>query len=126
MKSLYWGIIPLLFCTACAPHPQLIELRGNPTTGYIWQLQNLTPTDIVHVDEGSYTPDVQPAGLVGGGGTFSFLPRCLSSGKATAIFAYHRPWEKEPPAETLRVHIICQKGETPSRLEKETAQPEEQ
>lgn len=68
----------------------IIELEGNPTTGYGWQPQ--VDNDMLRLIDQQY----QPAGSsIGGGGkeVFSFEP--VKSGRASISFEYKRPWETD-------------------------------
>ena len=67
-----------------------IELAGNPTTGYTWQ---------VHAD-GQYLEllgqEFEPGGEgVGAGGQEVFRFRALAAGETEIDCEYRRPWDKE-------------------------------
>ena len=67
-----------------------IELAGNPTTGYTWQ---------VHVDSRHLEllgREYQPGGIAAGaGGVEVFLFRAIAPGETEIDCDYRRPWEKE-------------------------------
>ena len=82
-----------------------ISLRGNPTTGYSW-LTVLDGRPIMQAVGSTYTPDPQPSGMVGGGGTFLFTFKAAKPGQTQISLAYARPWEKgKPPLKTFAVTI---------------------
>jgi inhibitor of cysteine peptidase len=85
----------------------VIELEGNPSTGYSWTY-TADPEGIVREVSNEYRRDTAK-GAVGTGGQFVFVFEALSRGETELRFIYARPWEKDaPPAEsvsyTLRVN----------------------
>lgn len=83
----------------------VLELPGNPTTGYRWELTNADPP--LANPTSSYVPAARDR--EGAGGTFRFewtMP--ADEGELAASFAYRRPFEKgvAPLREFhLRVHV---------------------
>ena len=66
-----------------------IELEGNPTTGYTWQIQ----TDSRHL--ALLGQEFEPGGKgVGAGGREVFRFHVLASGEAEIDCEYRRPWDK--------------------------------
>lgn len=67
----------------------IIELEGNPTTGYEWELQ--LDNDKLKVVDRQY----QPAGTdtVGGGGTERFRLKAIKKGDVVIRAIYKRAWE---------------------------------
>jgi predicted secreted protein len=76
----------------------LIQLAGNPTTGYAWIRTgptDLTDGILIPIDEGTCTvPDQCSA--VGIGGDFLFEYTAASAGTVTLSYVYQRPWEDDP------------------------------
>ena len=87
-----------------------VELKGNPTTGFSWILENvdtiknskvLTPLNLdeEHNTSKTYVPDPCEDGMCGVGGTFVYefkvdeVKDCNELPKI--VFGYKRPWEKE-------------------------------
>lgn len=67
-----------------------IELAGNPSTGYTWQVQ----VDRRHLE--LLSQEFEPGGEgVGAAGVEVFRFRALASGETEVACAYQRPWEKE-------------------------------
>lgn len=73
---------------------QVLELEGNPTTGFSWALVEPLPADSpVHVTI-AYEAADSPRGLVGRGGVFKVRYTGVAPGTATVVLVYARPWEK--------------------------------
>lgn len=83
----------------------VIELQGNPTTGYGWYLsQNTFSTDNVlqplNLNQNNSTDefytDVNNSGssMTGIGGTYCFKFSLKNINKTSLLFDYYRPWEK--------------------------------
>ncbi len=81
-----------------------VTMEANPTTGYSWSVDHISPDGSIKVLESSYS-SVQPA-LMGSGGYQTWLLKGLIKGKAKILFIYKRPWEKDiTPAETRTYQI---------------------
>ncbi|ORY46950.1 hypothetical protein BCR33DRAFT_715347, partial [Rhizoclosmatium globosum] len=76
-----------------------VVLKGNETTGYVWELgPNPLPTGIKATGD-KYKVDLHPEKLPGVGGkhTFSFKSGNEVIGKRVSLwFHYKRSWEPEP------------------------------
>ncbi len=67
-----------------------IELAGNPTTGYTWQVH----ADSQHLE--LLGQEFEPGGEgVGAGGQEVFRFRVLTAGEIEIACEYRRPWDKE-------------------------------
>lgn len=75
-----------------AGEPFTIELEGNPTTGYEWELQ--VDNDKVQVIDQRYQPPGRTS--VGGGGQERFTLKPIKKGGAIVRALYKRAWEREP------------------------------
>jgi len=84
-----------------------IRLAGNATTGYLWQIGELTPgRPIQSLGDPQYVPDPKAGNRVGVGGVSTFDFVGTEPGKARLRLEYRRPWEKEqPPARTFTVNF---------------------
>ena len=77
-----------------------VKIRGNPTTGYGWFLENPEEnTNLIKVldlNENNssihYIADKVPQGFMGGGGFYYFRFKALTSGDVTLIFSNKQPW----------------------------------
>jgi inhibitor of cysteine peptidase len=83
----------------------VIELAGNPTTGYSWEAADLASGLVEQVGEADFSSD--SPGLVGAGGSLTLTFRALQAGSGTLSLVYHRPWEADvEPIETFSVGVI--------------------
>lgn len=67
-----------------------IVLRGNPSTGYLWELDRLDRTVLILRGEASFVPD---SSLTGAGGRFIFRLIAGAAGSTKIRLVYRRPWE---------------------------------
>jgi predicted secreted protein len=89
-----------------------IKIRGNPTTGYSWFLENRTNlnTSLIQAlnlsEHGSadYVTDPSEPGMVGVGGYYYFRFSALAAGDAQLVFVHKRPWETSP-LKTVTVNV---------------------
>jgi predicted secreted protein len=86
----------------------VIDLEGNPTTGYAWVLESIDGQAVRQVGSIKYIPPKDepddPEPRPGRGGTFHATFEAVKVGKATVTLAYRRPWEKDAkPAKTFTV-----------------------
>lgn len=86
--------------------PIVVILRGNPTTGYRWQVDKLTGNALRQIGDSKYYPRPHAPGWVGGGGTFVFLFEAVHPGTTTGYLVYARPWEKNAdPNDTFQFTV---------------------
>jgi inhibitor of cysteine peptidase len=82
----------------------IIQLDGNPTTGYTWETKDLDTKMFAQVGEVQFTSS-NPK-LVGSGGTQTLTLKVLNAGTSTLTLIYHRPWEKNvQPLKTFTVTV---------------------
>jgi inhibitor of cysteine peptidase len=82
----------------------IIQLDGNPTTGYTWETKNLDTKMFSQVGDVQFT-SANPK-LVGSGGTQTLTLKVLNTGTSTLTLIYHRPWEKDvQPLKTFSVTV---------------------
>ena len=93
-----------------------VQMKGNPTTGYMWILEKpqllnkniVSPLNLQEENSGEYTPDAHERGMVGFGGVYEFT---FKAGKSTGElvnlnFAYKRTWESENGRTVqVKVHV---------------------
>ena len=72
--------------------PEVIELEGNPTTGYEWNCV-AKDKDMIKV-ESIYKPDETTSEITGQGGTYLFTVTGLKKGNTTITCNYSRNWEE--------------------------------
>ncbi|MBP2146136.1 putative secreted protein/putative hemolysin [Methanofollis sp. W23] len=83
-----------------------VDLRENPTTGYEW---NATLSDGLNLINDTYTTDPHPEGMVGVGGTRTWLLEATCEGDQTFSAIYTRPWENTTGTEenfTLALTVV--------------------
>ncbi|OUM58839.1 hypothetical protein PIROE2DRAFT_64157 [Piromyces sp. E2] len=92
-----------------------VELKGNPTTGYSWYLENvdeiknsvIEPINLNEENTGDYIQN-QNKRLSGAGGVFlfSFRVKNIVKDPPTLKFIYKRPWESEAIT-SAEVTVTC-------------------
>ena len=75
----------------------VVELLGNPTTGYTWEYKISDP-EVLVLESGSINPTNTSEGIVGAPSSFAWRFRALKAGNCTVEFTYRRSWE--PPSST--------------------------
>ncbi len=83
-----------------------IDLKENPTTGYMW---NATVTSGLEILNDTYTPDAAASGMVGVGGTHSWILTGKDAGMQKFEAVYMRSWENVTGSEdayVLNVNVI--------------------
>ena len=76
----------------------VVQLTGNPTTGYSWQIRQIAGDAVRKVPFGKsdyqYVRRATPQPMVGSGGAFRFRFEAVRVGQSTVSLGYARPWEK--------------------------------
>jgi len=81
-----------------------VKLVSNPTTGYSWKIESISPKDIVRSIGSRYEPSEKE--LTGSGGVEVWTFRAVKKGSVQVRFVYQRPWEKGiPPIEVRTIKI---------------------
>ena len=82
----------------------VIELEGNPSTGYNWQAKDLDATLLEQVGEPEFKSS--NPGLIGSGGSITLTFKSLKAGASTINLVYRRSWETDvAPLSTYSVTI---------------------
>ncbi len=82
----------------------VVELEGNPSTGFNWEAKNLDTNLLEQVGE----PEFKSAnpGLIGSSGTITLTFKTLKAGTASLDLIYHRSWETDvAPEATFSVSL---------------------
>ncbi len=130
-KRLFLLLLPalLLACTpAATPAPDLpvarpnepfvaspgsqfrVEIAGNLTTGYTWELIGGPENGVVELLEESYQPSSPPDEmLVGSGGTHLWTFRAGTPGEAKLVFGLYPPSNEPGEPEQVLTFIIVVK-----------------
>jgi inhibitor of cysteine peptidase len=79
-----------------------VDLPGNPTTGYIWQI---TDKDDAVLEPADYAFQPSSDGI-GAGGVEHFEFKAVAPGEFTLQFAQSRPWETDAePTATYSITV---------------------
>lgn len=80
-----------------------VTLAGNPTTGYIWEIQSVDAEILQPVG----TWDFQPSSdRMGAGGTETRQFVAIKAGMTTLELVNHRPWERDaPPLKLIEISV---------------------
>ena len=82
----------------------VVNLEGNPTTGYTWEAAELDEQVLRQVGETEFKPE---SDAIGAGGVQTLSFETANSGQTTLNLVYHRPWEADvEPAETFSVQVV--------------------
>lgn len=82
----------------------VIELEGNPSTGYSWEVGALDTAVLAPVGEVQFTPQ---SDLVGASGIVILRFQAMGAGESELSLIYHRPWEEDvEPLETFTINVI--------------------
>ena len=80
-----------------------LQIRGNPSTGYLWYLENPKNLELVKPEDlnksnrtTNYDPDAPSSCLRGAGGSYYFRFFSKTKGKQTLTFIYKKSYEKNP------------------------------
>jgi len=103
MKKIWILLLHSLIFAGCkgaafSSRETILELRGNPTTGYTW-ICTIEDESIIQVEE-----SVQYLGkkaMAGAPSLFTYTVRSLKKGSTNLKFEYKRPWE-DKKAEKVR------------------------
>ena len=82
----------------------IIELEGNPSTGYTWETKDLDAGMFQQIGDAKFT-SANP-GLAGASGTLSLTFEAIQAGTTTLTLVYHRSWETNvEPINTFTVTV---------------------
>jgi inhibitor of cysteine peptidase len=73
-----------------------VALESNPTTGFEWELTEISDQTVLELVESKYRPGEgaeQDSPVVGAGGTEIWSFKALKKGEATISMEYSQPWE---------------------------------
>ena len=85
---------------------QMLDLRGNPSTGFSWLLAEPLPPDCPVSVEINYTASPTKRPVSGSGGIFKVKYTGLTPGSATVALIYARPWERDAyPTQKVLLNI---------------------
>lgn len=85
----------------------VVEIRGNATTGFVWEAVEVPPC-LEPIGERAYVQDPSDERRLGVGGRYLFTYAATKAGSGALKFVHRRPWEKDQPpvdAAELRVEV---------------------
>ncbi len=82
--------------------PFEIELAGNPTTGYIWEVLSYDTSIIKQIGEASFDPNDDK---IGSGGKYTFEFQTIAAGQTSLTLICHRKFEENEPS-TFTMEIV--------------------
>ena len=96
-------------CATFSSQKAVIELDGNPTTGYTWNYE-IEDEAVIKMDE--EIRYLGKKGVVGAPSKFTYTVHSLKTGSTTIKFEYKRPWEQTPADKVVIYEVsVGQKGE---------------
>jgi inhibitor of cysteine peptidase len=82
----------------------VVNLAGNPTTGYSWETAGFDDQILRQVGEVEFTPDSE---LIGSGGVQTLRFEAQQSGQTALKIVYRRPWETGvEPLKTFSLRVV--------------------
>ena len=92
--------------TISAATPVLLQLPGNPATGYDWEVSIGHPSVLEQSGMPKFTPS---SSALGASGTYNFSFHAKTAGKTDLTLVYRRPWETgTAPLKTFKVTFVVQ------------------
>jgi len=86
---------------------KVLNLTGNPTTGYTWTYE-VEPEGIIDVlSDVTYLGDWD---TVGAPSLFTYTLISLKEGNCDLVFSYKRPWEKKKPEKEIKYEVTVTKS----------------
>ena len=80
-----------------------VVVEGNPTTGFLWEIEQIDEEYLQLSGEPVYEPT---GNLTGSGGEYTYQIKALKSGETVLKMVYHRPWVKGAAfAKIYELHI---------------------
>jgi len=130
MKKIIW-LLPILFLAGCGgPKLQQIALAGkdynykiavgesfqvvlpsNQTTGYKWELVDLTKDVLAQVKNEYRVSKKYAANVVGAGGEETWTFKVLKDERSHIVMEYRRPWSKSEVANKFTITINGNPGD---------------
>jgi inhibitor of cysteine peptidase len=81
-----------------------VQLKGNPTTGYNWELENKDLKILTMIGGPEYTSQNKES--IGSAGVFTLRFKSIATGQEPLKLIYHRSWEKDvAPLQTFEVSV---------------------
>jgi len=84
-----------------------VNLEGNPTTGYTWELAPGGEALLSQQGEAEFKPETK---AIGSGGIVTLRFKAVQEGRMRLKLIYHRTFEPNvPPAKSFEVNLVAEK-----------------
>lgn len=83
-------------------HLLTLNLEGNPSTGYSWQVQRVNAQVLRQVGDVEFTPG---SGQIGAPGLQTIRFEGVAAGQTELTLVYSRPWEKDVRPKTFSIQV---------------------
>ncbi len=80
-----------------------LELKANPTTGYVWTITEINGSVVKSIGEPVYKAE---SDKLGAPGLYTFTFKTIAPGNSPLKLIYHRPETGEAAVDSFDVHII--------------------
>jgi inhibitor of cysteine peptidase len=85
----------------------VVQLPGNPTTGFSWQARTAADSVLESMGEPTYIQNPARLGMTGVGGTESWQFKAVKAGSETLRLEYVRSWETNTaPAKVITFDLV--------------------
>lgn len=87
-----------------APAQQvLVEIEGNPTTGFTWEVAEIDPRVIAPVGDPQYESE---SDADGSGGIYTFRFEAVGPGEEEVVMVYRQSWTDAAPSRTFTFRVV--------------------
>ena len=80
----------------------VISLKGNLSTGYLWEIEQTDETIVREVDDIEFEPE---SNLLGAPGILTRRFEVVGPGQTDLVLVYRRPWQEGEPAGTFSIQV---------------------
>ncbi len=81
----------------------LVEIEGNPTTGFTWEMAEIDERVIAPVGDPQYESE---SDADGSGGTYTFRFEAVGPGEAEVVMVYRQSWTDVAPSRTFTFRVV--------------------
>lgn len=83
-----------------------IELKSNPSTGYIWNVDGKPDSDVIRLMLRQFVVQNKEKNIAGAPRREEFIYKAVGAGETGIRLSLKRPWERTQPRETFQVRIV--------------------
>lgn len=81
----------------------LVEVEGNPTTGFTWEVAEIDQRVIAPAGDPQYESE---SDADGSGGTYTFRFEVVGPGETEVVMAYRQSWTDVAPSRTFTFRVV--------------------